>query len=239
MSNLYEVSDVCLRYPRVSGAIRSLLSGRQAPARKALDDISFTVKKGEGLALIGLNGSGKSTLLRVLAGIYEPETGSVEINGKVAALFNLGIGMRVDMSGRANIMMMGRIAGFTKAEMHALLPSIIEFSELGHVIDDPMITYSQGMAMRLSFATATSLNAEILLLDEWIGAGDRVFRLKAERRLDEMVRKAHGFVLASHNTAIVKRYCKTAIWLHEGRCKQIGEVDEIIAAFDAFTNDKS
>ena len=233
MENLIELSDVTLTYPPTKSGLRSLFS-RQIKNAPALKNISLVLPKGQSLALIGLNGSGKSSLLRVLAQIYHPNQGTVKVNGRTAALFNLGIGMRVDMSGRANVMIMGMASGFTKKMMLDLMPQIIEFSELGDVIDDPVHTYSQGMAMRLSFATATAINPEILLLDEWIGAGDRVFRQKAEERLDGMVKKAKGFVLASHNTAIVKRYCQKAIWLHEGKCKLIGNVDYVIDEFNQF-----
>ena len=233
MENLIELSDVTLTYPPTKSGLRSLFS-RQIKNAPALKNISLVLPKGQSLALIGLNGSGKSSLLRVLAQIYHPNQGTVKVNGRTAALFNLGIGMRVDMSGRANVMIMGMASGFTKKMMLDLMPQIIEFSELGDVIDDPVHTYSQGMAMRLSFATATAINPEILLLDEWIGACDRVFRQKAEERLDGMVKKAKGFVLASHNTAIVKRYCQKAIWLHEGKCKLIGNVDYVIDEFNQF-----
>ena len=203
--------------------------------RPALTEINLTLNKGDSLALIGLNGSGKSTLLRIMAKIYQPNTGKVEVNGRVAALFNIGIGMRMDMTGRKNILLKGMIAGFSRQEMLELMPKIIEFSELGSVIDDPLITYSQGMAMRLSFATITALAPEILLLDEWIGAGDRVFRKKAETRLNNMVDQASGFVLASHNIKIVSTYCKNAIWLDRGDIKMRGPVDDVLAAFNDFT----
>lgn len=232
---LIEVKDLSLTYPRVAGGLRGLLSRKPNPPKQALAGIDFKIMEGESLALVGLNGSGKSTLLRVLAKIYEPDTGTVQVNGRTAALFNLGIGMRIDMSGRANILLMGMIAGFTRPQMLELMPKIIDFSELEAVIDDPMVTYSQGMAMRLSFATITALNPEILLLDEWIGAGDRVFRLKAEERLQAMVERASGFVLASHNTAIVRRYCKSAVWLNEGHVEMQGPVEDVIDAFEAFT----
>lgn len=233
---LIDIKNLSLTYPRVAGGLRSVLSRKRAPSKQALSNINLKVVEGESLALVGLNGSGKSTLLRIMARIYEPDTGTVTVNGRTAALFNLGIGMRIDMSGRANILLMGMIAGFSRPQMLEIMPKIIEFSELGDVIDDPMVTYSQGMAMRLSFATITALNPEILLLDEWIGAGDRVFRLKAEQRLKGMVDRASGFVLASHNTAIVKRYCTSAIWLNQGRIEMQGPVEDVIDAFDDFTS---
>jgi len=125
--------------------------------------------------------------------------------------------MRMDLTGRKNIILQGMVNGQTRDEIDALLPEIIAFSELEHVIDDPIHTYSQGMAMRLSFSIATAIKPDVLLLDEWIGAGDRVFREKANTRLLEMVQDSGGLVLASHNTTIVRKYCNKAIWLNEGK----------------------
>lgn len=232
---LINIDNISLTYPKVAGGLRGLFS-RSAPSKPALAGINLKVLEGESLALVGLNGSGKSTLLRTMAKIFEPDSGKVQVNGRVAALFNLGIGMRVDMSGRRNILLIGMLAGYSRQHMIELTPQIIEFSELADVIDEPMVTYSQGMAMRLSFATITALDPEILLLDEWIGAGDRVFRLKAEKRLKNMVEKASGFVLASHNTKIVRNYCKQAIWLNKGKIEMQGPVEDVIDAFEEFTD---
>jgi len=157
------------------------------------------------------------------------------VDGDVVALFNLGIGMRLDMSGRANIILQGMVTGRSRAEMIALTPKIIEFSELAHVIDDPVHTYSQGMAMRLTFATATELRPEILLLDEWIGAGDRLFREKAKRRLENMVKDSSGFILASHNNLIVKRYCNYGLYLKTGSIIEYGPIENVLEAFQRDT----
>ena len=234
MSYLVRAKDVCLSYPAPSGGIRAIL-GPKREMPKALDSISFELKRGDSLALVGLNGSGKSTLLRAIAGIYQPETGSMDVVGDIVSLFNLGIGMRMDTSGRDNIILMGMIRGHSREKMLELTPSIIDFSELEEVIDNPILTYSQGMAMRLAFAVATSLEPEILLLDEWIGAGDRVFRDKAELRLEAMVGEARGLVLASHNTKIVRKYCKKALWLDKGRVVLQGDVDTVLSKFEAAT----
>jgi len=155
----------------------------------ALNDINLELHEGENLALIGSNGSGKSTLLRVLAGIYPPNSGTIISNGKVQTLFNMGIGMKPELTGRQNATLMGMIAGKSREEILSMLPEIISFSELQNVFDQPVRTYSRGMAMRLSFAVATSLKPDILLIDEWIGAGDERFRGKAQERLTSMVGK--------------------------------------------------
>jgi ABC-type polysaccharide/polyol phosphate transport system ATPase subunit len=235
MTDLVSLKNVTLHYPSAKRGLRSLLR-RGGPQRKALDAVDLSLKRGDRLALVGLNGSGKSTLLRVMAGIYPPQSGSVSIKGTTAALFNLGIGMRMELSGRRNIALQGLVHGHSMDSIRALTPGIIEFSELEAVIDDPINTYSQGMAMRLSFAVATALKPDILLLDEWIGAGDRVFREKANERLLSLVADSSGFVLASHNTTLVRLHCNRAAWLDNGVMRMNGLVDEVIDAFESETD---
>ena len=235
MSYLVKATKVCLSYPLASRSFSEILK-KKSPPSKALDEISFVLEQGERLALIGLNGSGKSTLLRTIAGIYSPSSGSLVTQGKIATLFNIGIGMKMDLSGRKNIILQGLANGVDIETIKGLVPEIIQFSELRSVIDMPIYTYSQGMAMRLSFAIATSIDPDILLLDEWIGAGDRVFRAKAQKRLLSMVENARGFILASHNTSIVRKYCTKAIWLDKGKVVTQGDVESVLTAFvDATT----
>ncbi len=235
MKTLVNAKDLCLSYPAPAQGIRNLLS-RPAPMPLALDNINFTLDPGERLALVGLNGSGKSTLLRTIAGIYPPKSGSVTVSGSVVALFNMGVGMRTDLSGRENIILQGLAHGQSRADMLRITPEVIDFSELGDVINDPIHTYSQGMAMRLSFGIATALHPEVLLLDEWIGAGDRVFRAKADARLAKMVEESKGFILASHNVHIVRRYCTKAMWLDKGKVLADGDIESVLAAFTQATS---
>lgn len=235
MNALVKAENLCLAYPSPANGIKSLLQ-KKAEMPLALNNISFSLYPGERLALIGLNGSGKSTLLRTIAGIYPPLSGNIKVRGSVGTLFNLGVGMRMDLSGRKNIILQGLAQGHNLKKIESITPEIISFSELGHVIDDPIHTYSQGMAMRLSFGIATALQPEVLLLDEWIGAGDRVFRAKAEKRLAKIVEDSKGFILASHNTQIVRKYCTKAIWLDKGVAKAHGNVEDVLAAFTNATN---
>jgi len=225
---LLKAEKIILGYPDSTvgfGMFRTQRMGRKL----ALKGVSLELRKGENLALIGANGSGKSTLLRVLAGIYPPDAGTVESYGNsIHTLFNLGIGMKPELTGRQNVVLMSMIGGKSPAEIDELFPKIVAFSELGEVIEQPVRTYSRGMAMRLSFAVATSLDPEILLIDEWIGAGDEKFRRKANKRLTEMVMGSKGFILASHNTGIVKQYCARAIWLEQGEVVAIGPSEDII-----------
>ena len=189
---------------------------------RALDGISFELKAGDRLGLVGVNGAGKSTLLKVLYGIYEPSTGNLEVNGRVDALFNIHLGFRPEATGRRNIELRGLINGWEPDEIADRMSNIVEFSELGDFIDLPFKSYSQGMAARLAFAIATSFEPEILLMDEWLGAGDAGFQAKAKRRISEMAEKAGIIVLASHNQDLISRTCNRTLELENGRVKRLG-----------------
>lgn len=183
----------------------------------ALDGVSFELKAGDRLGLIGPNGAGKTTLLKVLYGIYAPTAGRVEIDGRVDALFNINLGFRREATGRRNIVLRGLINGWSMDEIEARMDEIIEFSELGDFIDLPFKSYSQGMSARLAFSVATSLEPEILLMDEWIGAGDAAFQEKAKRRMAKMAERAGIIVLASHNQRLLKQMCNKFLELNQGR----------------------
>lgn len=185
----------------------------------ALDGVNFELKPGDRLGLVGPNGSGKTTLLKVLHGIYEPTDGCVEIKGRVDALFNINLGFRREATGRRNILLRGLINGWSKDQIVERMEDIIAFSELGDFIDMPFKSYSQGMAVRLAFSIATSLEPEILLMDEWIGAGDPSFREKAQERMLALTDKAGIIVLASHNSELIRRTCNCTLELEAGRGK--------------------
>lgn len=196
----------------------------------ALDDVTFSLEAGDRLGLVGANGSGKTTLLKVLYGIFEPSSGKVELKGRVDALFNISLGFRREATGRRNIVLRGLINGWSEKDIVKRMDAIVAFSELGEFIDMPFKTYSQGMAARLAFAVATSLEPEILLMDEWIGAGDASFRDRAKERMDEIAKKAGIIVLASHNHGLLKRTCNKILELEKGRIKQFVAADEWFAA---------
>lgn len=200
-------------------------SGRRSEVR-ALNGVSFELASGDRLGLIGSNGAGKTTLLKVLYGIYEPSGGKLEVNGKIDALFNINLGFRREASGRRNIELRGLINGWSSREIAERMEPIIEFSELGDFIDMPLKSYSQGMAARLAFAVATSFEPEILLMDEWIGAGDPAFQEKAKQRMDSMAEKAGIIVLASHNHALIRRTCNKVLKLQAGQVKTFCTTDE-------------
>ncbi|WP_245482638.1 ATP-binding cassette domain-containing protein [Mesorhizobium sp. M7A.F.Ca.ET.027.03.2.1] len=188
---------------------------------QALDDVSFELKAGDRLGLVGPNGAGKTTLLKVLYGIYQPSGGTISIAGKVDALFNINIGFRPEATGRRNIVLRGLISGWTATEIEEKMEEIIDFSELGDFIDLPFKAYSQGMAARLAFAAATTLEPEILLMDEWIGAGDASFQEKAKQRMDQLAEKAGIIVLASHDDALIERVCTKKMTLRAGRIESL------------------
>lgn len=185
----------------------------------ALDGVTFELKAGDRLALVGANGSGKTTLLKVLYGIYEPTAGRLAIGGRLDALFNINLGFRPEATGRRNIVLRGLISGWSHDQIAARAEEIIEFSELGEFIDMPLKSYSRGMAARLAFAIATAMDPEILLIDEWIGAGDASFQQKASRRMNELAERAGIVVLASHNEELLARTCNKRLELERGRVK--------------------
>lgn len=198
---------------------------------QALDGVSFALEAGDRLGLVGGNGAGKTTLLKVLYGIYEPTGGRLDITGRVDALFNINLGFRQEATGRRNIELRGLINGWTPDEVGARMEGIIDFSELGEFIDMPFKSYSQGMAARLAFATATSFEPEILLMDEWIGAGDAAFQQKAKLRMDELAEKAGIIILASHNRDLIARTCNKVLELEKGKVRRFGSMER--AASDA------
>ncbi|MGZ9161348.1 MAG: ABC transporter ATP-binding protein [Candidatus Limnocylindrales bacterium] len=196
----------------------------------ALRNVSFELVHGESLAIIGPNGAGKSTLLQVLAGIILPSEGSVEVHGHVSSLLTLGAGFDQELSGRENILLAGAFMGLNDTLVRELLPSIVEYADLGQFIDTPIKTYSSGMRARLGFAIATSVDPDILLLDEVLATGDAEFRTKSKARVIELVKAAKGIVLVTHDMAWVEEYCNRAILLEKGRVIVEGAPADVVAA---------
>jgi len=225
-----KVHNVELIYPlRRPMALRDLL-GRGSKPRvahiSALRDVSFNLQAGDRLGLVGHNGAGKTTLLKLLYGLYYPTGGTVDVRGRVDALFNINLGFRPEASGRRNIRLRGLLQGWTSAEIDRRTEEIIAFCELEKFIDLPFKTYSQGMAARLAFATATTMKPEILLMDEWIGAGDAAFQRKARERMGELAEKAAIIVLASHNLKLIQGTCNKILELEEGRVTAMMHADK-------------
>jgi lipopolysaccharide transport system ATP-binding protein len=184
---------------------------------RALDDVSFEIKEGDRVGLVGHNGSGKTTLLRVLSGVYEPVEGSLEVRGRIASLLDISVGMDNEGTGYENIFLRGLLLGLSKLEIKRKLDEISEFSELGDYLDMPIRTYSSGMVMRLAFSISTNVDADILLMDEWLSVGDESFTKKAEARLNELVQKSAILVMASHSQELLGKVCNRILHLEHGK----------------------
>jgi ABC-type polysaccharide/polyol phosphate transport system ATPase subunit len=219
-------------FARTGGLIRHERTGRQQRVVvRALDDVSFTLRNGDRLGLIGHNGAGKSTLLKVIAGVYTPDAGSIHIEGRVSPLFNSAPGLDADDNGYENIKTCGMFLGMSSEEIDRKLLDIVDFCELGEYLDLPVRTYSTGMVARLGFAIATAIEPDILLLDEGLGAGDARFAARAEARMQSLIQRTRILVLASHSDALIKSMCNRAILLEKGRLIAIGSVEEIISRY--------
>jgi homopolymeric O-antigen transport system ATP-binding protein len=197
----------------------------------AVRDVSFMLSAGDCLGLVGNNGAGKTTLLRALAGIYEPVRGALAIHGRVAALLDVSQGMNIELTGRENIRLFGLYKKLSARQTARLEDDVVEFCELAQFIDIPVRTYSAGMTVRLSFALATAVRPEILLMDEWFLAGDAGFVEKARHRLESVVRGADILVISSHSAAIIKEWSNRVIWLDGGRIMADGPPEEVLRSY--------
>ena len=195
----------------------------------ALREVDFRLVNGESLAIIGPNGAGKSTLLQVLAGIITPSEGVVDVRGHISSLLTLGAGFDQELTGRENVRLAGAFMGIAHSEMGERTPAIIEFADLGAFIDAPLKTYSSGMRARLGFAIATSVDPDVLLLEEVLSTGDQVFREKSKSRVLELVKQAKAIVLVTHDMHWVTEFCNRAILLEKGRVIAEGDPEEVVA----------
>ena len=196
---------------------------------QVLNDINLNIRKGETVALIGTNGSGKSTLLKLMTKIIYPNKGKIETNGKLTSLLELGAGFHPDFTGRENIYFNASIFGLTKKEIESRIDQIIEFSELGDLIDTPVRTYSSGMYMRLAFSVAINVDADILLIDEILAVGDQHFQDKCFAKLMELKNNdKKTIVIVSHSLESIKKLCDRAIWIYDGRVRMDGNTSEVI-----------
>ncbi|ALE85990.1 ABC transporter ATP-binding protein [Pseudonocardia sp. HH130629-09] len=200
----------------------------KVPIIEALRDITVSLDKGARVALVGHNGAGKSTLLRLMAGIYEPTRGRSMVRGKVAPVFDLAVGMDPEISGYENILIRGLFLGMTRKQMEARIDDIAAFTELGDYLEMPLRAYSTGMRVRLALGVVTSIDPEILLLDEGIGAVDSEFLNKARDRLHELVDRSGILVFASHSDEFLADLCDTALWMEHGTIKEYGPLHEVL-----------
>ncbi len=211
---------------------RSLVKGlRQEDAIPALVDVSFDVAKGEAVGLIGSNGSGKSTLLKTVAGILKPTSGSITVDGRVAALIELGAGFHPEISGRENIYINGAVLGLTRRELDARFGDIVEFSGLKNFIDEPVKNYSSGMYVRLGFAVAIHTDPDILMVDEVLSVGDEAFSHRCLRRIEEFLASGKTLLLVSHSLSLIEDVCDRAIWLDRGRLRASGLPRRVVDSY--------
>lgn len=204
--------------------------------RWVLEDISFEVKKGESIGIIGKNGSGKSTLLKLLTKIIYPNKGSINMKGRVAGLLELGAGFHPDLSGRDNIYINASIFGLSKKEIDKAFQEIVDFAELQDFIDNPVRTYSSGMYMRLAFAVAINIHADILLIDEILAVGDISFQEKCLNKLKEIKKSGVTIVIVSHSLEQIERFCDKSIWIHSGQIAALGKCEVVHKKYKEFMN---
>ena len=220
-------------YSRPLDRLRAALSGRQGHAElKALDDVSFAVPAGEGLGIIGENGAGKSTLLKLLSGVSQPSHGRFTVNGRIAAILELGAGFHPEFTGRQNAVLNAALLGLGEREVAQALPRILDFSELGDFVDRPVKTYSTGMAMRLAFSIATQVDPDVLIVDEALSVGDGYFQKKCLDRMLAFIRGGGTVLFCSHAMYYVTALCRHALWLRQGRVERFGPALDVVEAYE-------
>ena len=224
--------------PGIAATLRNM-GERRARSHRALDGIDFTLARGEAMGIVGLNGSGKSTLLQIIAGVLTPSTGYVAVNGRIAALLELGSGFNPELTGRENVVINAAILGLDRARIDASLDRIIAFADIGPYIDEPVKTYSSGMALRLAFAVQVHVEPDILIVDEALAVGDAAFQAKAMARIDEILATGTTLLFVGHDLNAVKAFCHRAMLLEQGRIVLQGSPDEVIAEYVLRTHRKA
>lgn len=231
--NVIEVKNVSKVYKMYNKPVDRLKEtfriGKNQPYKEfyALNDVSFTIKQGETVGIIGRNGSGKSTILKILTGVLHPTGGEVGVDGKISALLELGTGFNMEYTGMENIYLNATIMNISEKEIEAKIPEILSFADIGEHINQPVKTYSSGMFVRLAFAVAINVNPEILIVDEALAVGDTRFQLKCMDKFMEFMEAGKTVLFVSHDINMIKRFCKRAIWLNDGSLIMDGETDEV------------
>ena len=219
------LKDTVLRLGRREQVVREI---------QALKNVSFEVPEGQVLGVVGANGAGKSTLMRTVAGILPPNSGRVEVHGRVSTLLALGVGFNRKMTGRQNVVLGGLAAGLTRVQLAEKYDEIVDFAELDDFMDMPMRTYSSGMYGRLAFAVAVTMHPDILIIDEALSVGDARFRKKSFRKMRELCRQDRTIVLVSHALGSIKELCDSAIWMHKGELRMWDDPDSVVDAYTEF-----
>ena len=237
--NAIEVKDLKITYKCVKSLSmrKSLFHLRKSKLEvyEALRGISFEVKKGEIMGIVGKNGSGKSTLLRAIAGIFSADTGSIELESDSVSLLSIGVGFQKKLSGRENIILSGMLLGFSEQEVRDKMDEIIEFANLGKFIDMPVKTYSSGMYSKLAFSITAVLETDIMLIDEVLSVGDAKFKKKSYKKMQELIMDENRtVVIVSHSTETLEKLCTSLLWLHEGEIKMQGDTKTVLDAYNEF-----
>ncbi len=218
---------------------RSLLQLKKSKVEifEAVRGVSFQVPKGEILGMVGKNGSGKSTMLRAIAGIFSPDSGTIDLHGHSVSLLSIGVGFQKSLSGRENILLSGMLLGFTEEQVREKMDEIIAFAGLGRFIDMPVKTYSSGMHSKLAFSITAVLESDIMLIDEVLSVGDVRFKRKSSRKMKELIsNKDRTVVIVSHNSETLRKLCTSLLWLHDGQVRMVGKPDEVLEAYEEFMN---
>ena len=223
---------------RIRALWRLLVSRREIASTAVLSDVSLEVRRGESLGLIGANGAGKSTLLKLISGVLTPTTGTLAVHGEVGALLELGAGFHIEHTGRENITMTAALHGMTGARLNACMPTIIEFADIGHYIDEPVKHYSSGMVVRLGFAIIAVLKPDLLITDEVLAVGDEAFQKKCIRWMQDYLDDGGTLILVSHSMYHIQKLCRHACWLRDGRVAMSGDVFDVTQAYLAFQESK-
>ena len=237
--NAIEVKDLKITYKCVKSLSmrKSLFHLRKSKLEvyEALRGISFEVKKGEIMGIVGKNGSGKSTLLRAIAGIFSADSGSIELESDSVSLLSIGGGFQKKLSGRENIILSGMLLGFSEQEVRDKMDEIIEFANLGKFIDMPVKTYSSGMYSKLAFSITAVLETDIMLIDEVLSVGDAKFKKKSYKKMQELIMDENRtVVIVSHSTETLEKLCTSLLWLHEGEIKMQGDTKTVLDAYNEF-----
>lgn len=233
--NAIELEDVCIHYSIMNHtSIRKtfLHKKKRNEVFEAVKHVSFSVQEGDILGIIGKNGSGKSTLLKSIAGVFSPNSGTIDLKGHSVSLMSLGVGFKDLLSGRENIILSGMLLGFSEQEIAAKSKAIIDFAEIGDFIDRPVRTYSSGMYSKLAFSITAMLETDIMLVDEVLSVGDEQFKQKSLNKMKELITdKKRTVIIVSHSLSTLQELCDQVLWLHDGEVRMHGQTDDVLKQY--------
>jgi len=233
-----EFANVSKSFPRHTGRmllrshVRRMLGRQPANRFFALKNVSFTIRQGENVALVGVNGAGKSTLLSLAVGLAAPDRGTIEVDGRIVGLLELGSGFHADLTGRENVFLNASLLGLTKRKTQQIFDSVVEFSEIGDFIDEPLRTYSSGMMLRLAFSVAVNVDPDFIIVDEVLAVGDQSFQAKCFDKIAEFKRKGKTLLCVSHSAAVVQQLCERALWLDHGELIVDGKTEDVLKMYE-------